>query len=771
MKASDRVENLLNSLTTEEKIAQLFGIWLGYTEGGVVAPEMDTSADSAPEFVDFASQGISQLTRVYGTKPVLPAKGLATLIGYQKWVRDNTRAPIGVLAHEECLTGLAAWTATIFPTPLAWAASFNPEGTYAMGRAIGETMSLLGVHQGLAPVLDVVRDVRWGRVEETMGEDPYVIATISKGYIEGLQSTGIIATAKHFVGYSNSRAGRNLAPVHAGPREIEDIFLLPFEVAVLDAHIGSVMPAYVEIDGMPVHADPHLLTDVLRRRWGFGGTVVADYFGVAFLMKEHGVAAGLADAAAQSLLAGLDVELPSGDAFRDPGFVSACQSDPGLAAALDQAVRRVLTQKESLGLLDIDAEIARLEGLQDALPEHLDPPEHRAIAAELANESVILLANDGLLPLGSGAGSGVPQKIAVIGPNADRLEALFGCYSFVNHVLMHHPGVESKIAAATVLEAVRAEFAEASVEFAAGCTVREPDRTGFDEAVAVASGSDLVIAVLGDQAGLFGRGTSGEGCDVDSLDLPGVQAELLEALLATGTPVVLVLLTGRPYAIGQFVGRVGAIVQAFFPGEEGAQAVAGVISGRINPSGHLPVSVPRSLGVLPYSYLHPKLGDPGGVSSIDTTPQFSFGYGLSYTSFEYSDFTVPVEAATDGWIEVGVTVSNTGDREGTALVQVYGHDPVASITRPLRQLLAYRRVPLAAGASSQVTLRIPAARFAFHNRDMVRVVEPGVVNLWLGTDADHPVTEVRQVQLTGGITVVTPTTARLAETTIHRNPL
>ena len=769
---SDRVENLLNTMTTEEKIAQLFGIWLGYADGGVVAPEMDTSADSAPEFVDFAAHGISQLTRVYGTKPVLPAKGLATLIGYQKWVRDNTRVPIGVLAHEECLTGLAAWTATIFPTPLAWAAAFNPTGTYEMGRAIGQTMSLLGVHQGLAPVLDVVRDVRWGRVEETMGEDPYVIATVAKGYIEGLQSTGIIATAKHFAGYSNSRAGRNLAPVHAGPREIEDVFLLPFEVAVLDARIGSVMPAYVEIDGMPVHGDRHLLTDVLRRRWGFAGTVVADYFGVAFLMKEHGVAGDLADAAAQSLLAGLDVELPSGDAFRDPGFLARCQSDAELAAALDQAVKRVLTQKEALGLLDIDAEIARLEALQDGLPEHLDPPEHRAIAAELAEQSVILLANDGLLPLAGGAGSGsadgaaAPKKIAVVGPNADRLEALFGCYSFVNHVLMHHPGVESKIAAATVLEAVRTEFPEASVEFAVGCTVREPDRSGFDAAVAAARGADVVIAVMGDQAGLFGRGTSGEGCDVDSLDLPGVQAELLQALIDTGTPVVLALLTGRPYAIGAFVGKVAAVVQAFFPGEEGAQAVAGVISGRINPSGHLPVSVPRSLGVLPYSYLHPKLGDPGGVSSIDTTPQFSFGYGLSYTSFEFSDFTVPAEAATDGWIEVGARVSNTGDREGTALVQVYGRDPVASVTRPLRQLLAYCRVPLGAGESARVTLEIPAARFGFHNRDMVRVVEPGAVDLWLGADCDHPVTEVRRTQLTGGIAVITPATPRLAETTI-----
>ena len=763
MHPSERVDALLRSMNVAEKISQLYGIWLGAGEGGVVAPDMDTMADSAPEFAQFAAHGIGQLTRVYGTKPVLPAKGLATLIGYQKWVRDNTRIPIGILAHEECLTGLAAWTATTFPTPLASAASFDVDAVGQMGRAIGETMSLLGVHQGLSPVVDVVRDARWGRVEETMGEDPYVIATLGKAYVEGLQSTGILATLKHFVGYSNSRAGRNLAPVHAGPREMEDVFFLPFEVAILDGHVASVMPAYVDIDGVPVHGDHHLLTEVLRERWGFEGTVVSDYFGVAFLLKEHGVAADLADAAAQSLLAGMDVELPTGDAFREVGFCQACETDPVLAQALDTAVTRVLIQKEALGLLDIDAEIARLEALLANVPQTLDPPEHRAVAARLANESVILLANDGILPLAPREG----LRIAVLGPNADRQAALFGCYSFINHVLMHNPGVDSKIVAPTVLEALRAEYPGARITYSQGCDVRDPDLSGFDEALDLAQDADVVIAVMGDQAGLFGRGTSGEGCDVDSLDLPGSQGELLDALLATGVPVILVPVTGRPYAIGQYCDRAAATVQAFFPGEEGAQAVAGVISGRINPSGHLPVSVPRTLGVLPYSYLHPKLGDPGSVSSIDTTPQFSFGYGLSYTEFSYSDFRVPDEVPTDGWISACVTVTNTGSCEGAALVQVYGHDPVASITRPMRQLLTYARVPLAAGESKVVDLRIPTARFAFHNRAMARVVEPGIVQLWIGTDCDHPATDIREVLLTGGTSPVTNLTPRLADVTIR----
>ncbi|MDR1513659.1 MAG: glycoside hydrolase family 3 C-terminal domain-containing protein [Propionibacteriaceae bacterium] len=754
-----RVAALVATLTAKEKIAQLLGVWLGAHEGGVVAPEMDRSADAAPEFASFAAHGLGQLSRVFGTKPVLPAKGLATLIGYQKWLRDNTRVPIAALAHEECLTGLAAWTATTYPTPLAWGAAFDPGLARRVGECVGETMAAIGVHQGLAPVLDVVRDARWGRVEETLGEDPYVVATLGLAFVQGLQSQGVVATLKHFAGYSDSRAGRNLAPVHAGRRELDDVFLPPFEVAVRDGHAGSVMPAYVEIDGVPVHADPGLLTEVLRDRWGFEGTVVSDYFGVAFLLKEHGTAADLAEAGASALLAGLDVELPTGDAFLAEGFERACESDPAMALALDRAVTRVLAQKEALGLLDVDAEIARLEALAEVVPATLDPDEHRAVAAALAEESVVLLANSGVLPLAPRDG----LRIAVVGPNADRQAALFGCYSFVNHVLMHNPGVEPRIAAPTILEALREEYPTADITHAPGCPIRDLDRSGFAGAVVAAQNADVVIAVVGDQAGLFGQGTSGEGCDVDSLDLPGVQGDLLEALLATGRPVVLVPVTGRPYAIGRFCDRAAASVQAFFPGEAGAQAVAGVLSGRINPSGRLPVSVPRTLGVLPYSYLHPKLGDPSGVSEIDTTPQFSFGHGLSYTSFEYSDAAVSPVVPTDGWIEASVRLTNTGDRAGATVVQVYGHDVAASVTRPLRQLLAYARRELAAGESTVVEFRIPTTRLALTDRSYRRVVEPGTVQVWFGLDCDHPATEALDVELTGPVTEVTPDSPRLAE--------
>ena len=760
---SARVTSLIADMTTAEKLAQLQGLWPSFSEAGVVAPEMTTDTKARPEFESFATLGLGQVTRVFGTKPVRPSDGLATLIRYQRWLADNTRRRIGVLAHEECLSGLAAWTATTYPTPLAWAATFDPVLVGQMGTAIGATMASLGVHQGLAPVLDVVRDARWGRVEETMGEDPYVIATLGKAYIEGIQSQGILATAKHFAGYSASVGGRNLAPVHIGRRELEDVFLLPFEVAVCDAHIASVMPAYIELDGVPVHGDNNMLTQVLRERWGFEGTVVADYFGVAFLLRQHDVVASLGDAAIMALKAGLDVELPTGEAFRDPSLLQAVDTDEALRAAIDKAVTRVLTQKEALGLLDIDAEIARLEALVAQLPDTLDPPEHRAIAARLAEESVVLLANHGQLPLADRPG----LKIALVGPNADRSAALFGCYSFVNHVLDHNPGVESRIEAPTIAAAISAEFPQAEVEVAPGCDVSSDDRSHIAQAVEAVKRADVAIVVVGDHAGLFGKGTSGEGCDASSLDLPGVQTDLVEAVLATGKPVVLVALTGRPYAIGELVKRAAATLQVFFPGEAGAGAVAGVLSGRINPSGRLPVSMPACVAAMPYSYLHPRLGDVNGVSSIDPTPQFDFGFGLSYTSFGHEAVTVSSAAPTDGWIDVAVTVRNCGDRDGAEVVQVYGHDVAAGVTRPLRQLLAYARVAVPAGVARRVEFRIPAARFALTNRDFQRIVEPGEVEVWVGRDCAHPTSDKFSVTLTGDTAPVTVATPRLCQVSIN----
>ena len=762
----DRPAALLAQMTLEEKLAQLIGLWVGAgADGEVVAPLQDAMlGESAPEFETFAGSGLGHITRMFGTRPVDPTVGRRALREAQRWLVENTRLGIPAIAHEECLTGLAAWQAATFPTPLAWGASFDDALVERMGAAIGESMAGLGVHQGLAPVLDVVRDARWGRVEECISEDPYLVGTLGTAYVRGLQSQGVIATLKHFVGYSASRAGRNLAPVHAGPRELNDVLLVPFEMAVLDGGARSVMHSYAEIDGVPVAADPTLLTGLLRDQWGFDGTVVADYFGIAFLLSLHGVASDLGDAARQALEAGIDVELPTGNAFLEP-LRTAVQAGQVPEALVDRAVLRVLEEKERLGLLD---ETFEDDGGSDTAVD-LDPAEHRAIARRLAEESVVLVANDGTLPLPAAGSPGAPARVAVLGPNADRLEAMFGCYSFVNHVLGQHPGTEPGIDVPTLLDAVRSELGAATEVVAErGCAVDDDDRSGIAAAAETARASDLAVLVVGDQAGLFGRGTVGEGCDRDSLELPGVQRELVEAVLATGTPTVLVLLTGRPYAVAWALDRCAAVVQAFWPGEEGGAAVAGVLSGRVNPSGRLPVTVPRSSSAQPYSYLHPVLGGPSSVSDLDNAPGVPFGHGLSYTSFSYGSLAVEeTSVPTSGSVRVSVEVTNTGSREGVEVVQLYGRDVVASVTRPVAQLLGYARVPLAAGEAATVTLDVPTTRLAFTDRQLRRVVEPGEVELFVGRSCVERVAE-STVELVGEVHPVGTDAPRWVTTEVRR---
>jgi len=724
--AHARVAEIVGRLTLEEKLAQVVGFW-EKGDGEVVAPlQGEFTRDGGLD--DAVRHGLGHLTRVYGTRPVDPVERARWL-----WERQRdlvARTGIPALVHEECLTGLSAWQAATFPTPLAWGASFDPELVGRMAGLIGGSMRELGVHQGLAPVLDVVRDPRWGRVEECIAEDPYLIGEVATSYVRGLQGAGVHATLKHFVGYSASQSGRNFGPVHVGPRELADVLLVPFEMAVRDGGVRSVMHAYTEIDGVPVAADPTILTDLLRGRWGFDGVVVADYFGVAFLDILHHVAADLGEAAGLALAAGIDVELPTGDAYLEPlaAAIAAGTVDESL---VDRAVTRALLQKAELGLLD-----ETFEG-EPPTSIDLDSVEHREVAARLAAESVVLVANDGVLPL-VGGGRPAPARVAVVGPNADRHEAMFGCYSFVNHVLEHHPDVATGIEVPTVLAALRDELAGVELVAAEGCGVDSSDTSGIPAAVEAAAGADVAVVVVGDRAGLFGRGTVGEGCDRDDLELPGVQRALVEAVLETGTPVVLVLLTGRPYAIGWATERCAAVVQAFFPGEEGGPAVAGVLSGRINPSGRLPVSLPRSAGSQPYSYLHPALGGDGDVTNLPTSPVRPFGFGLSYTTFVYDELVAQsAHVETSGRIRVAARVTNTGDRPGDEVVQLYAHDVVASVTRPVAQLVGFRRVSLAAGESAVVTFDVPTTRVAFSGRDLRRIVEPGELELWVGTSADR----------------------------------
>ncbi len=725
---ADRVADLLARMTLAEKLAQLASVWLSDGEG--VAPPRGEFASDMPPFAELIEHGLGQLTRVFGTSPVLPGQGVAQLAELQSQIRQRSRFAIPAIAHEECLTGFATWTATAFPTPFAWGASFDPGLVNQMAAAIGTSMRAVGVHQGLAPVLDVARDPRWGRVEETIGADPYLVAMIGTAYVRGLQSAGVIATLKHFAGYSGSGAGRNMAPVSAGPRELADVFLPPFEMALAEGGARSVMHSYAAIDGVPPAADFALLTGLLREELGFDGVVVSDYYGVSFLETLHEVAGSPGQAAALALRAGVDVELPNVRCYGEP-LAAAVQAGEVPEQLVDRAVTRVLRQKFELGLLD------SAEADDSAAAIDLDPPENRELARRLAENSIVLLANSaGALPLPAEA------KIAVVGPLAADPLAYFGCYTFPRHVGHEHPGTGAGVAVVPLIDALRAELPHALIEHARGCDVRGDDRSGFEAARSCARSADVVLAVLGDEAGLFGRGSSGEGCDASDLRLPGVQADLLAELVETGRPVVAVLITGRPYAIGTVAGRLAAAVQAFFPGQEGGGALAGVLSGRIVPSGKLPMELPLLAGADRPCYLAPLLGTRNEVSSVDPTPLFPFGHGLSYTEFEYSDVCVRAAdgspgttIATDGAAEVACTVRNAGARPGTEVVQLYLRDPVAQVIRPARYLAGFARVPLDPGQARRVVFRLHADRTAFTGLSGTRVVEPGLIEIAIGSSS------------------------------------
>jgi len=753
---TERVVRLLAHMTLEEKVAQLGSRWAGndMRDAGTadraaadlnVAPMQDIFAASGTVPLEEASRyGLGHLTRVYGSAPVTAAQGAAEVIRQHRVVLDGTRLGIPALVHEECLTGFTTFGATVYPAAIAWGATFDPDLIERMAAAIGADMAALGVHQGLSPVLDVVRDYRWGRVEETIGEDPYLVATLGSAYVTGLQSAGVIATLKHFAGYSAARGARNHGPVPMGRRELLDVILPPFEAAIATAGAGSVMNSYSDVDGVPAAADPWLLTELLRDRWGFAGTVVSDYWAVPFLATMHRTAAGMDDAGAQALAAGIDVELPDTLGF-GAGLVELVRRGAVPAELVDRAAGRLLLQKVRLGLLDPDWTPER--SVAAAAGADLDSPANRALARAVAERSIVLLDPGAALPLDPATGA-----IAVVGPCAADPRTFMGCYAFPNHVLPRHPGHGLGIEVPTAVDALRAELPGTRIRYEPGCAVLGDDRSGFAAAAEAAREADLCVALVGDLAGLFGHGSSGEGCDAGDLRLPGAQAELLDALLATGTPVVVVVVSGRPYALGGVHGRAAALVQAFMPGEEGGAAIAGVLSGRVQPGGKLPVQIPRQPGGQPGTYLQPPLGvGNDGISSLDPRPLFPFGYGRSYTTFAVGDLELSAaEVPTDGEFTVSVRVRNTGDRAGDEVVQLYLHDVVAPVTRPVLELTGYARVALEPGQRKRVAFRVHTDRTAFTGRSLDRIVEPGDIEIYAGTSAgDLPCRAT--VRLTGPV--------------------
>lgn len=725
-----RSDDLLARMQREEKIGQLCSVWLTLDPAsGDFAPFQGMFMRTPVDQRELLRYGVGQITRPLGSRPVDPRDGARALNAFQKYLIETTRLGIPAIAHEESLSGLMAQGATQFPSPLNYGATWDPDLIRRVAGVIRRQMRAVGTHQALAPVADVARDARWGRVEETVGEDPFLVGSIVSAYVAGLQGDGlregIVATLKHFCGYSGSEGGRNFAPLHAGPRELADVFLVPFEMAVKTAGAKSVMNAYQDIDGVPCAASRWLLTETLRERWGFDGIVVADYFAVRMLHQLHHVTETPAESAAAALAAGLDVELPMSECF--PHLADALERGLVDAATLDESVRRVLRLKFALGIFE--------RPYTDADAIELDRPDERALAREVAERSIVLLANDGVLPLTAAA-----SRVAVIGPNADDPMALFGNYSFQNHVASHFPDVVQE-RAPTVLEALRERLGAARVTHAEGCRILaskgnvSDDGSGIAIAVEIARAADVAIVVVGDKAGHFRTGTVGEGTDTDSLALPGVQGALVDAVLDSGVPTVLVLVNGRPFDLSRITGRAAAIVLAWFPGQDGGAAIADVLVGTVNPSGKTSLTFARGAGAMPRSYDAKEL--TRGVPALPAfEPVFAFGHGLSYTRFAYSDLSItPPAIEVDGTVQIACTLRNEGARAGTEVVQLYLRDPVASVTRPLRQLRGFARVTLDAGAAARISFGVPADLCSFTGADLTRIVEAGRIDVEIGASS------------------------------------
>jgi beta-glucosidase len=738
----ERLDDLLCRMTTTEKTAQLGSAWVFQ-----LADEPTLREDRAAALL---AEGLGQVTRVCGASSLRPEEAARLANAIQRFLVERTRLGIPAIVHEEICSGLMARGATVFPQAIGLASSWDPDLAEALADAVRLQMRAIGAHQGLSPVLDVCRDPRWGRTEETFGEDPYLVARMGVSFVRGLQGAdlrrGVIATAKHFVGYAASEGGLNWAPVHLGQRELREVYLHPFEAVVRTAGLRSVMNGYHELDGVPCGADRGLLTDTLRGEWGFDGVVVADYFSVRQLSDYHRLAAGADEAAAIALTAGIDIELPSTDCYGRP-LLDALESGLVAQETLDAAVRRVLRTKFELGLFE--------QPYTDAgeAAEVTDPARYRGLARRIAGRSLVLLRNDGMLPLTPGTAS-----VAVIGPNADQARHLFGDYTYPAHVesllemreegrnLFAMPISRStdigaaSVEAATVLEAVRERFGP-GVRFAPGCEVNGTSRDGFDAAVALAAHADVAILVMGDKAGLTDDCTSGESRDRASLDLPGVQEELARSVIATGTPVVLVLVCGRPSGSAWLHEHCAAVLMAWLPGEEGAGAIADALTGTLNPGGKLPISYPRTAGQIPVFYGHKTSGGrshwKGDYVDSATEPLYPFGHGLSYTEFALSGASAgPAEVPWSGSVTVETTVTNTGSRAGDEVVQLYVRRARASVTRPVLELKGFVRIWLESGQSRTVAFDVPAGQLGFYDRELAFVVEPGVVELFVGTSSE-----------------------------------
>ena len=740
--AARRVKDLLSRMTLEEKIAQMTCVW---------QKKADTLLDAEGNFDEVKAKtafknrrGLGQVGRPSDAGQGKNARETAELTNaIQKFFLENTRLGIPVMFHEECLHGHAAIDATSFSQPIGLGATFNPELVEELFTMTAREARLRGAHQALTPVVDVAREPRWGRVEETYGEDPYLVSRMGIAAVRGFQGDAIfrnkdrvIATLKHFAAHGQPESGTNCAPVNVSERVLRETFLYPFKEAIQQGGAISVMASYNEIDGVPSHANRWLLRDVLRKEWGFQGFIVSDYYAVWELSQKaevrgHMVAHDKKEAAALAIRAGVNVELPEPECYLNvaelvrKGIVTEKQ--------IEELVAPTLFWKFQMGLFDdpyVDpAEAERVVGCE----------EHRDLALRAARETITLLKNEGkVLPLDR---NGI-KTIAVIGPNAHR--ALLGGYSSVPK---HN---------VTVLEGIQAKVGKGvKVLYSEGCKITvggswqqdevtasdpEEDRKQIAEAVKVARKADVIVLAVGGN-----EQTSREAWsfvhlgDRPSLELVGRQEELIRAMLATGKPVIAVLFNGRPLAIRSLAESVPAILECWYLGQETGRAVADVLFGDFNPGGKLPITIPRSVGHLPAYYNYKPMARRGYLLD-DVSPLYAFGFGLSYTSFTIANVRLSKKSmARDGSVRVMADLTNTGDRQGTETVQMYIRDRVSSVTRPLKELKGFRRISLEPGESATVSFEITPDLLAFYDVDMNYVVESGEFDIMVGSssrDAD-----------------------------------
>lgn len=762
-----RVKDLLKRMTLEEKIAQLQTVW---EQRQQLETEAGLFTDAKAK--ELIGQGVGQVARPAENKIQLtpnksPEQTVVFVNAVQQWLIENTRLGIPAIFHEEALHGHSGRNATSFPQAIALASTWDPQLLKEIYTVTAQEIRRRGGTQALTPILDVARDPRWGRIEETMGEDPYLIAAMGVAGIQGFQgdapgrigSDRVIATLKHLAGHGEPTGGLNIAPTPVGERTLREVFLFPFEAAVKLGGARSVMASYNEIDGVPSHANAKLLNDILRNEWGFDGVVVSDYFAIRELLTRHGLTDSKAEAARLALISGVDVEMPDGDTYKLLGQL--VKEGKLKESVIDRAVARVLHEKFLLGLFEhpyVDA-----HGIDDFIGND----QHRALAQRAAEKAMVLLKNDKqLLPLDKTK----LKSVALIGPHVH--EVLLGGYSDVpKQTVSILQGLREYLG-----DAVKVNYAQGTLltietwtpgadSIAANTRAKERWHTDavvlataentrgmIDKAVAAARQSDVAIVVVGDN-----EATSREAWvethlgDRTSLDLLGEQQALVDAVLATGKPTVVLLINGRPLAISKIAKEAPAIIEGWYLGQETGRAVARVLFGEVNPGGKLPVSIPRSVGHIPVYYNHKPTAKRGYAFS-ETTALYPFGYGLSYTDFTYSDLQINKTTAGAGdEIQISMKITNSGKRDGDEVVQLYIRDPIASLTRPVKELKGFQRVSLKAKESAQIQFTLSVNQLGFYDQQMNYIVEPGKIELMLGSSS-------ADIRLNGEFTISGKTT-------------